>query len=403
MVHEFLAGGAGGGNDPIFALNAEAQRRRAAGESILNATLGTLLRDDGSLFVLPSVVRAMNEVPAEVAAAYAPIAGDEPFTRAVRSDLLRASPWIDSSLAVATPGGSGALHLALTTFLERGQAAVVPEFHWGPYATMASHADRRLSTFRMFAADGRFDLESYERGLAACIAEQGRALAILNFPCNNPTGYSLDRDEWRDVASITAEAGRRAPVSLMIDYAYARFAADDREDWLEDVRNELEDALLLVAWSGSKSFLQYGARIGALVAVHRDDEFLRKAHDALSFACRGTWSNCNRRGLLAIAGILGDPAARDRVRGERAEAVATLMERVAAFRTASHGSQLRYPRYEGGFFVSVFSQEAQAVASRLRELGVFVVPMAGAVRVALCSTPVGEVPRLVDALVDTVE
>jgi hypothetical protein len=34
----------------------------------------------------------------------------------------------------------------------------------------------------------------------------------------------------------------------------------------------------------------------------------------------------------------------------------------------------------------------------MRDLGVYVVPMRGAVRVALCSTPAAEVPRLVDAL-----
>ena len=37
------------GNDPIFALNAEANRRAAAGESILNSTLGALMTDDGRL------------------------------------------------------------------------------------------------------------------------------------------------------------------------------------------------------------------------------------------------------------------------------------------------------------------------------------------------------------------
>jgi hypothetical protein len=36
----------------------------------------------------------------------------------------------------------------------------------------------------------------------------------------------------------------------------------------------------------------------------------------------------------------------------------------------------------------------------MRELGVFVVPIPGAVRVALCSTPARDVPRLVQALAE---
>ena len=42
------------GNDPIFSLNAEAASRSAAGESILNATLGVLMNDAGKLAVMPS-------------------------------------------------------------------------------------------------------------------------------------------------------------------------------------------------------------------------------------------------------------------------------------------------------------------------------------------------------------
>jgi hypothetical protein len=34
----------------------------------------------------------------------------------------------------------------------------------------------------------------------------------------------------------------------------------------------------------------------------------------------------------------------------------------------------------------------------MRDLGVYVLPISGAVRVALCSTPLSEIPRLLDAL-----
>ena len=57
-----------------------------------------------------------------------------------------------------------------------------------------------------------------------------------------------------------------------------------------------------------------------------------------------------------------------------------------------------YPRYEGGFFVTVFSEDAFGLAKRMKELGVFVVPQKGAVRVALCSVSVNEVQRVVEAL-----
>ena len=47
------------GDDPIFALNTEARARAAAGESIVNATVGALLDDEGRLAVIPTVVQRL--------------------------------------------------------------------------------------------------------------------------------------------------------------------------------------------------------------------------------------------------------------------------------------------------------------------------------------------------------
>ncbi|MBC7052085.1 hypothetical protein G6O46_24055, partial [Salmonella enterica subsp. enterica serovar Enteritidis] len=66
-------------DDPIFALNKEATTRKARGESIVNATVGSLLHDDGRLAILPTAARAVHEVPAEEWAPYAPIAGAPDF------------------------------------------------------------------------------------------------------------------------------------------------------------------------------------------------------------------------------------------------------------------------------------------------------------------------------------
>ncbi len=81
---------------------------------------------------------------------------------------------------------------------------------------------------------------------------------------------------------------------------------------------------------------------------------------------------------------------------ERARLIQLLDDRVAVFNREA--KKLAYPRYEGGFFVSVFTKDGEACAASMREDGVFVVPMKGAVRVALCSTAVRDVPRLVRAL-----
>src|ERR1700722_7239625 len=110
-------------DDPIFALNTEANARRQKGESIVNATVGALLDDEGKLAILPTAARAVHEVPAVEWATYAPIAGTPDLLRAVVKDLLGGEPELArTAVAVATPGGSGALRHAIANFLEPGQA-----------------------------------------------------------------------------------------------------------------------------------------------------------------------------------------------------------------------------------------------------------------------------------------
>src|SRR5262249_40899513 len=130
------------GDDPIFLLDAEARSRAARGESILNATLGALTEDDGTLAVMPSVVAAMAGVPVKRAAAYAPILGDAEFLRAVTADLFGAGPLADVAVAAATPGGTGAIHHAVANFLEPGQSLLTTSWYWGPYRMIAQHAGR---------------------------------------------------------------------------------------------------------------------------------------------------------------------------------------------------------------------------------------------------------------------
>jgi len=384
-------------DDPIFALNREATQRRAAGEKIINATVGALLEDDGSLAVLPSVIDAIRRVEPARVAGYAPIAGAPDFLNAVVEDLLGGTSLAAQAVAVATPGGTGALRHAVNTFLDRGQHLVTPSFYWGPYATICDEHERGLSTFEMFGEDGRFNVSAFAAALESAAARQGRLLVFLNDPCNNPTGYSMSDAEWTDVARVLSEAAARVPLVLLCDVAYLAYARDSR-GFLTFVAPLANRALVLFAWSASKSFTQYGLRVGALIACTADDAQRGQVQRALAYACRGTWSNCNAGGQAAIARCITEPALRAKVDGERERLTRLLDARVRAFNAAAQGTRLRYPRYDGGFFVTVFAADAAAAAGRLKARGVFTVPQAGALRIALCSVAEADVPALVEAL-----
>lgn len=392
------------GDDPIFALHGEAVLRALNGESILNATIGALMErggpgePGGRLAILPSVSEALGAVDERRAAAYAPIAGSPEFLTGVIDDLFGGTPLAEMAVAVATPGGTGAIDAAIVNFLDVSEKLLTTSYYWGPYRILAEHNRRGIATFDMFRADGRLNVEAFKVRLGELIEQQGRALVIINTPCHNPTGYSLDPDDWQAVARVLRSAAERAPVALLIDNAYAKFRPPGPEAWLSVIEDLSQHVSLLVAWTVSKAFAQYGARVGALVAVHPDERERRRIRNALSYTCRGTWSNCNHRGMLAIAELLTNPEKRARSEAERSELTNLLARRVEVFNELAAKAGLSYPRYEGGFFVSVFTPDAELTARLMRDEGVYVVPLVGAVRVAICATPRSLIGRLVESL-----
>jgi aromatic-amino-acid transaminase len=388
-------------DDPIFALNREATQRRQRGEAIVNATVGALLDDDGSLAVLPTAARAVHEVPAAEWATYAPIAGSPDFLRGVMDDLFAGRPAMrDAAVAVATPGGTGALRHAIANFLEPGQALLTTSYFWGPYQTLADEADRAVATFPMFTEQGGLDVGALDRSLGELVAKQKRALVFLNDPCHNPTGYSMRDAEWRAVVESVAAHAAAAPITLLVDCAYFAYGEGDPRAFLAHLEPLLGKAPVLFAWSASKTFTHYGLRVGALVACIADPKERQMTEAAFSYSCRGTWSNCTRGGQTAVARLLSDEALAGACDAERAALRGKLHARVEAFNRHARERGLRYPRYEGGFFVTVFDERAAERAERMRAAGVYVVPQKGALRVALCSVAERDVPRLVQALAE---
>ena len=388
-----------GGGDVIFRMHGEARRRRAEGADVIDSTLGALLDDAGRLAVLPTVAEVVRSLPPEEVAGYSPLTGRPDLIEAIHDTVL---PHVDlrgRATSVVTPGGTGAIYQGIVNFLDPGQAAISTDLTWGPYRSIAVQNGRRLELFPMFDDRGAFRLDALAEAVSRLARHEGRVLLILNSPCQNPTGYALTREDWEGVADILTAVPAEVPVTLLLDLAYVRYAEED-PTWWDAVERVLERGAVLLAWTASKTFTQYGARVGALVALHRDDETRGEIARALNFAARGTWSACNHAGQRTILRLLTESELGARVDAERDDLRALLDARWAAFAQASEGTGLQVPPWSGGFFTCVRTPDAPAVADALMERDVFVVPVEGALRIALCATRADQMDRLVAALVE---
>jgi aspartate/tyrosine/aromatic aminotransferase len=384
-------------DDPIFALNAEAQARKAAGESVLNATVGALLDDSGQLVVLESVMDLWRDLTALEVAPYAPIAGDPAFLKIL---VRRHWPALDTAgAACATPGGSGALALSLRNFLERGQAVLTTAPFWGPYTTLATENGMHVTTAPWPEAGQPLDAQAWEAALRGLMKAQGRVLLWLNDPCHNPTGRSLSAADRAALSDLLRAASSLGPVTLLLDCAYLDYTREP-----EAVAAALKDyaalgaegrVLVGASLSLSKSMTLYGARCGALAFPWCVDPALQAA---LTQSCRGTWSNCAKAPQALLLRLAKDGKAQARLAAEHRHWSDMLAARASALDVALMAEGLEPVHWTGGFFVCVATASPEAACLRMKAEGVFTVPLPEGLRVGLCGMRAAEAPRFAQTL-----
>jgi aspartate/tyrosine/aromatic aminotransferase len=383
--------------DPIFGLNAEAQQRKAKGEAILNATLGALTDDGGDLVLHASVMALWRELtPAEVAP-YAPIGGDPAFLRAL---VARHWPLLTTyGTGCATPGGSGALALSARNFLEPGMAVLTAGPHWGPYTTLASENGVTVAA-APFPEDGLpLDLDAWDREASALMARQGRVLLWLNDPCHNPTGRSFQKAHREALLALLRRLADRGPVTLLLDCAYLDYTTDPQHvrDALDHYAELGAEGRVLVgaSLSLSKSLTLYGARGGALVFPWCKDVPLQAALDT---SCRGTFSNCPRAAQSLLLRLERDGKRQEQLNAEHRHWSEILEGRAVALDLELKRQGLPGVAWAGGFFVTLPTSDPLGVSARLRDQGVFVVPLPQGLRVGICALPRAATARFAEAM-----
>ncbi len=385
------------GADAIFTLNAAAQARAAAGDAVINATVGALLDDQGKLVVLDSVMACYQQLTPMEIAPYAPIMGDPAYLLALTKRHWPALAGYGTG--VATPGGSGALALSIRNLLMPGQRLLTAAPFWGPYSTIAVENQVTLETVPYPRAGEPLDVQAWRNRAEELLRSQGRLLLWLNDPCHNPTGRTLSASDRAALLAMLNEVSSLGPVTLLLDFAYLDYARDPVEvrAALDDYRafGEAGKVLVAASLSLSKAYTIYGARSGALVFPWCIDKALG---GALATSCRGTYSNCARAPMSVLLRMSKDSAAAQELTREHAHWSAVLLQRAEALDHALRAEGLEGAPWQGGFFVTIEVAEPLQVCARLQELGVFVVPIPEGLRVGICGLKVADAPRFAASL-----
>lgn len=378
--------------DVIFGVNSAAnEKAKIVGkENIINASIGAFLDRDGSLVTFPTIEKIIKELPFEDSANYAPIAGLPEYAQAaIDFTFEEYKPANMHIKAISTPGGSGAIHHAVWNYTDRGEKVLTADWFWGPYRTMATEMARELVTFRLYDENKKFDSNDFFVKIDELLKEQDNALAIINSPAHNPTGFSLTYEDWQKVVEGGKErtAGKDKNFILFVDIAYIDFAPEESRKFFELFTNLPENFLVIIGFSMSKSYTMYGYRTGAMIAVSSSEDVINEFYDSNQYSCRGTWSNCTRAGQLALIKLWKDKDLKEKLFAERAEYSQRLANRAKIFLDEAAEVGLETCPYDSGFFITVPVANSAEIAAKLNEDNLFLVPLKKGLRIAICAIP----------------
>ncbi|WP_304158704.1 pyridoxal phosphate-dependent aminotransferase [Phascolarctobacterium succinatutens] len=382
--------------DKIFGANAAAVAAAAkyGKDAVTNATIGAILDEDENLVCLPTVEEVFRGLSTNEMIAYAPISGLPEYLDCVLTAAFGNSRPEGYIAAVATAGGTGAIHHAIWNYTETGDTVLCSDWYWGAYKVLCQDMGRNFTTYKMLDKNNKFNLPALKEKVDELLAKQDNLLYLLNTPAHNPTGYSLSGEDMDGVLAILKEAAVPGKnIVFFLDVAYIDYAGEKEE--VRKIFKKLSglpaNILCIVGYSMSKGFTMYGQRTGAMIGVSSDKSVIDEFAAINQYTSRATWSNINRPAMRTLATIYSDPELLAKVCAERDYYYQMIKARADLFTKEAEECGLPMLPYVAGFFLSIPAKNPDAICEKLHEDNIFAVPLAAGVRIAVCAVPLKKI------------
>ena len=382
--------------DKIFGANAAAVAAAAkyGKDAVTNATIGAILDEDEKLVCLPTVEEVFRGLSTNEMIAYAPISGLPEYLDCVLTAAFGNSRPEGYIAAVATAGGTGAIHHAIWNYTETGDTVLCSDWYWGAYKVLCQDMGRNFTTYKMLDENNKFNLPALKEKVDELLAKQDNLLYLLNTPAHNPTGYSLSGEDMDGVLAILKEAAVPGKnIVFFLDVAYIDYAGEKEEvrKIFKKISGLPANILCIVGYSMSKGFTMYGQRTGAMIGVSSDKSVIDEFAAINQYTSRATWSNINRPAMRTLATIYSDPELLAKVCAERDYYYQMIKARADMFTKEAEECGLPMLPYVAGFFLSIPAKNPDAICEKLHEDNIFAVPLAAGVRIAVCAVPLKKI------------
>lgn len=303
---------------------------------------------------------------------YTALTGEPGYNTAMRELILDGAVAADRLSSIATPGGTGAVRLAidLAKMANPGATVWVSKPTWGNHISIIKFVGLPVAEYRYFdATSGVVDFAAVLEDLAQVKAGD---VVLLHGCCHNPTGANLTLDQWAEVIALL-KAKQALP---MVDLAYQGFGDGLDEDAAATRLIAQSFPEVLIAASCSKNFGVYRDRAGILISISADAEQAKITQGNLSFLNRQTYSFPPDHGIRAVMTVLQDGALTADWKAELEETRNGMLglraQLAEELRKATNSDRFDFVARHRGMFSLLGLTEAQV--TRLREeFGIYMV------------------------------
>ncbi len=275
----------------ILSQSAEAGKKATK----FNATIGIAIENKQPMHleVLQSTLSAY--APKDLYP-YAPPAGKPELRTAWRRKMLEENPAIqDKGLGnpIVTNALTHGLSVVADLFIDTDDRVIIPDKNWENYdLTFGIRRGAQMVNFPLYNENNKFNA----RGLLTAMLAQknkGKAIIVLNFP-NNPTGYTPDVQEGKEIVAAIKEAAE-AGINLVVildDAYFGLFFEDSLQESLFGSLVNMHPRVLPIKIDGAtKEEYVWGFRVGFLTYASASESLLSALEQKTMGIIRATISS----------------------------------------------------------------------------------------------------------------
>ena len=345
----------------------------------INATIG-IAREAGHTMYFPTIMSNLQGIKASESLTYAPSFGIPALRKRWQEDLYAKNPSLKGkqiSLPVATCGITHAVSTIADMWVDPGDVIIVPDMMWGNYNMIFSVRNgAHMSHYPLFDSQGGFNVAGLRDTVLKEAEAKSKIIVLLNFP-QNPTGYTINREEADGITDALVEAARKGTqVLVVLDDAYFGLFYDEQtlKESLFARLSGLHPNLLAVKLDGAtKEYYVWGLRVGFITygvqCISGDSASIYQALEKKTAgSVRGSISNASHLSQTILLHSLSDsanPAEKEekfntlKARADKVKEVVALPRYQKAFSA--------YP-FNSGYFMCLRLKTVDAEALRLHLL-----------------------------------